>query len=133
MKTSIHVQFILYILLVTAAFAGLVLSWFTICGSLLIILPVSAIVLGKHRATPSGFHRPVNARALIFGFLTFTAICWASSLLIAHIVSPEHNSGRLAWLALGVIWLLCLYPGYHWWRVRKRAAMPNTALEPKSK
>jgi hypothetical protein len=130
MKTSIHVQFTLYVLLVTAAFAGLILSWFTTCGPLLIILPVAAAVLGRDRASRSGFQRPVNARALFFGFLAFMAIFWASSLLIAHLISPEHYSGRLAWMALGVIWLLCLYPGYRWWRVRKRAVMPNKSPEP---
>src|ERR1039458_8356494 len=26
------------------------------------------------------------------------------------------------------MWLLCLYPGYHWWRVRRRAVMPKNEL-----
>src|SRR6267378_1594645 len=105
MKTSIHVQLVLYVLLVTAAFAGLMLSWFTVSGPLLIMLPVAAIVLGRDRASRSGFHRPVNARALVFGFLAFIAIFWVSSLLIAHLLSPEQHSGRWAWMALVAIWL----------------------------
>jgi hypothetical protein len=122
MKTNVHLRFALYVLLVTALCAGFISIGYTS----LPLLPVLCMwgptlaqkLIGKDQSFLFESNHPVSDRALIFGFLIFLVVFWVGMIILAHHISPGQHLMRLAWAAMGIVWLVFLYPGYRWWRAQ---------------
>jgi len=121
MKSSIHLRFALYVLLVTAGCASLAFSWHSRFPWIPFILwmPAASKLIGKKRGSFFDFDRPISDRALVLGFLAFLVVFWVGGLYVAFHLNPAHPPIRLMWAALAVMWLVFLYPGYRWWRAKR--------------
>jgi hypothetical protein len=122
MKTSIHFRFAAYVLWVTAAFASLVLCWYSERLWFLffvMMMPSATKLLGKECGAFFQRDREVSDRALFWGFLAFLAAFWVGAIAIAHYLSPGRRPTYLIWGAAVVLWLVFLYPGYRWWREQR--------------
>ena len=122
MKSNIHIRFALYVLWVTAGCASLVLSWHSGFPWIVFVLwmPSASKLIGKERGYFFDFDSPVSDRALVLGFLAFLVVFWVGGLYFAFHFNPAHPPIRLMWAALAVMWLVFLYPGYRWWRAKRR-------------
>jgi hypothetical protein len=122
MKSNIHIRFALYVLWVTAGCASLVLSWHSGFPWIVFVLwmPSASKLIGKERGYFFDFDSPVSDRALVLGFLAFLVVFWVGGLYFAIHFNPAHPPIRLMWAALAVMWLVFLYPGYRWWRAKRR-------------
>jgi hypothetical protein len=121
MKSSIHIRFALYVLLVTAGCASLALSWRSRFPWIPFVLwmPLASKLIGKKRGSFFDFDHPISDRALVLGFLAFLVMFWVGGLYVAFHLNPAHPPIRLMWAALAVMWLVFLYPGYRWWRAKR--------------
>lgn len=122
MKSSIHIRFALYVLLVTAGWASLALAWHSRLPWIPFVLwmPLASKLIGKEKGSFFDFDRPVSDGALVLGVLASLIVFWVGGLYLAFHLNPEHPPIQLMWTALAVMWLVFLYPGYRWWRAEKK-------------
>jgi hypothetical protein len=127
MKTSIHFRFGLYVLLMTACFAGTVI-WLYLHISrfppiFYLLFPPARRILGPSYKDWHESDREISDRTLVWGFLGFLVVFWVGVLYVAFHLNPVHQAAKyIIWTAAGVLWLVCIYPGYRWWRVQKKEA-----------
>jgi hypothetical protein len=118
MKMSIHLRFAAYALCLTVGFSTLLWAWDSPLPAMLLLelIPLALKLIGKKAFFE--FHREVSDRELICGFFIFLLLAWAGCLYVAFHISPGWHPMRLLLAGLVVVWLLCVYPGYRWWRAQ---------------
>ncbi len=126
MKTNINFRFALYVLMVTAGFAGLALSWTSnfppLVGMLLYMLaPYARNLLGQDQGFFFKSNREASNRELIFGFLAFFVLFWVVGLYLGFHISSVHQVMHFMWSVVAILWIVFLYPGYRWWRAQTKA------------
>ena len=107
---------------VTAGCASLALSWRSGFPWIVFVLwmPSASKLIGKERGYFFDLDRPIGDRTLVVGFLAFLVVFWVGGLYFAFHFNPAHPPIRLMWVALAVMWLVFLYPGYRWWRAKRK-------------
>lgn len=126
MKTSVNLRFGLYVFLMTTIF---VVTVYSLCRDIrfppifYILFPSVRKILGPNYKEWHESDRDISDRALVWSFFGFLVVFWIAALYIGFHIDPAHQSPRyIIWTVVGILWMVCIYPGYRWWRVQKKEA-----------
>jgi hypothetical protein len=126
MKASIHFRFGLYVFLMTAIFVGAVFWLYRdirFPPIFYLLFPSVRKILGPSYKDWHESDREISDRALVWGFLGFLVIFWVGALYVAFHLNPTQQSPKyIIWMVASVLWVVCIYQGYRWWKVQKKEA-----------